>query len=171
MAPEFVALLESVPAGQRRGFVFDPQPRRVHGFRLTTHRVGELLSEIGKAARIVVRTDANGQAKYATAHDLRRSFGEKWANRLMPQQLMELMRHESIETTLRYYVGRNAKRTAAVLWQAHDTASNNTFTTRGPIESHSQDVPADATPITNVLSDSSGAGTRTPDTRIMIPLL
>ncbi len=31
----------------------------------------------------------------------------------MPQDLMELMRHESITTTMRYYVGQNAQRTAA----------------------------------------------------------
>ena len=36
----------------------------------------------------------------------------------MPAQLMELMRHESIETTLTYYVGRNAERTAAALWES-----------------------------------------------------
>ena len=36
----------------------------------------------------------------------------------MPQTLMELMRHESIETTLKYYVGRNAATTAAVLYAA-----------------------------------------------------
>ena len=37
--------------------------------------------------------------KTASAHDLRRAFGERWAARLMPAQLMELMRHETIETT------------------------------------------------------------------------
>jgi hypothetical protein len=30
---------------------------------------------------------------------------------------MELMRHESIDTTMKYYVGRNAERTAAILWE------------------------------------------------------
>jgi hypothetical protein len=35
----------------------------------------------------------------------------------MPAQLMELMRHESIDTTPSYYVGRNAERTAAMLWE------------------------------------------------------
>jgi hypothetical protein len=40
----------------------------------------------------------------------------------MPQVLMELMRHESIDTTLRYYVGRNAQQTASVLWGAHKQA-------------------------------------------------
>jgi hypothetical protein len=41
----------------------------------------------------------------------------------MPQVLQELMRHESIETTLRYYVGRDADRTADVLWDAHARAA------------------------------------------------
>ena len=36
----------------------------------------------------------------------------------MPAQLRELMRHESIETTLRYYVGTNAERTADACWDA-----------------------------------------------------
>ena len=38
----------------------------------------------------------------------------------MPQVLMELMRHESIDTTMRYYVGRNAQTTADVLWDVHE---------------------------------------------------
>lgn len=60
----------------------------------------------------------------ASARDLRRSFGLRWASRVMPQVLMELMRHESIDTTMRYYVGRNAQSTAAVLWEAHRQASD-----------------------------------------------
>jgi len=31
---------------------------------------------------------------------------------------MELMRHESINTTMDFYVGRNAQSTAAILWAA-----------------------------------------------------
>jgi hypothetical protein len=44
-------------------------------------------------------------------------------------KLMELMRHSSIETTRRYYVGRDAQNTAAGLWAARDrvTAERNTF--------------------------------------------
>jgi hypothetical protein len=38
----------------------------------------------------------------------------------MPQTLMELMRHESIETTLKYYVGRNAQRTARIVREAYN---------------------------------------------------
>ncbi len=61
--------------------------------------------------------------KPATAHDLRRSFGQRWAALVMPQVLMELMRHESIDTTLKYYVGRNAQRTAKVLREAYEQAN------------------------------------------------
>ena len=38
----------------------------------------------------------------------------------MPVQLMELMRHKNIETTLRYYVGANAQRTAQSIWAAFE---------------------------------------------------
>jgi len=54
--------------------------------------------------------------KFASRHDLRRSFGERWAERVLPKVLMELMRHASIDTTMRYYVGQNAQRTADVAW-------------------------------------------------------
>ena len=40
----------------------------------------------------------------------------------MPPQLMELMRHESIGTTLRFYVGRNAEKTADAAWAAYEAA-------------------------------------------------
>ncbi len=75
-----------------------------------------------------VNTDPKtGRVKYASAHDLRRSFGQRWAARVMPTVLMELMRHESIETTLKYYVEQNAQETAKTLWEAHKkvTRGNN----------------------------------------------
>jgi len=37
-----------------------------------------------------LRRDTN---KYASAHDLRRSFGTRWAKRVMPVVLQKLMRH------------------------------------------------------------------------------
>jgi integrase len=87
--------------------------------RLVTERVGKIISNIGEAANVKVHTDPKtGKVKFASAHDLRRSFGERWAPRVMPQVLMELMRHETIETTLKYYVGRNAQNTAEVLYAA-----------------------------------------------------
>ena len=41
----------------------------------------------------------------------------------MPAQLKELMRHESVDTTMKFYVGQNAESTAATLW---DAVSGNT---------------------------------------------
>ena len=53
---------------------------------------------------------------YASAHHLRQSFGERWAMRDPPPVRHELMRHERIQTTLRYYVGQNAARKAEAAW-------------------------------------------------------
>ena len=64
-------------------------------------------------------------AKYATAHDLRRAFGERWASKVMPFDLQALMRHENIETTQKYYVGQNSLRTADAIWKAHDAGDQN----------------------------------------------
>jgi integrase len=118
MAPEFVRLLETVPKAHRTGPVFkleriDGQPGRP-----AVDRVSKIVGRIGAKAN--VRVDVK---KTASAHDLRRAFGERWAARLMPAQLMELMRHESIDTTLSYYVGRNAERTAAILWDEDHKAA------------------------------------------------
>ncbi len=68
-------------------------------------------------AKVLVNNSKN---KFASAHDLRRSYGERWATRVMPQVLMELMRHESIETTLKFYVGRDAQRTARLVREAYN---------------------------------------------------
>lgn len=81
-----------------------------------------MVCKIGEAAGVKVNTKSKGGkeiVKYASAHDRRRSFGERWASRVMPQVLMRLMPHESIETTMKFYVGRNADTTAAVLGAAH----------------------------------------------------
>jgi len=116
----------------RTGYVFSPQPRREDCTRLLSHRVGEVAAAIGEAAGVKVYVDPiSGKVKYASAHDLRRSFGERWAARIMPTDLMVLMRHESIETMMRYYVGRNAKNMAKKLWEAHKKAdSGNTLGNR-----------------------------------------
>jgi hypothetical protein len=60
-----------------------------------------------------------GKIKYASAHDFRRAFGDRWALRVMPPVLMQLMRHESIDTTMRFYVGRSVEATTEDLWAAY----------------------------------------------------
>ena len=92
-----------------------------------------ILTAIGKAAGVKVRTKVKSKVdpatgerrpvevvKFASAHDLRRSFGERWSERVLPKVLMELMRHESIATTMRFYVGQNAQRTADAAWAAYE---------------------------------------------------
>ncbi len=119
MAPEFAELLLATPKAERSGPVFCLRSRD-GGQPLNAHRVCEIVCAIGRAAGVKVNTDAKtGKVKYASAHDLRRSFGERWAAKVMPQVLMELMRHESIETTMKFYVGRNAEKTADILWEAY----------------------------------------------------
>lgn len=122
MAPEFAKFLEQKPKGERTGKIFEPAGISIERQRTHFSKRGSL---IGKAAGVVVETDPqSGKERFAGLHDLRRSFGERWAQRILPQQLMELMRHESIETTLKYYVGANARRTAETLWRA---ARDNTL--------------------------------------------
>ena len=130
IAPEFAEFLQAKPEHERTGRVFEPKPVRPwQSKRLGAARVGRIISDIGDAAKVKVHTDPKtGKVKFASAHDFRRSFGERWAPRVMPQVLMELMRHESIETTLKYYVGRNAQNTAEALYATLGNTSGNTST-------------------------------------------
>lgn len=102
MAPEFQDMLLIAPEQYRVGKVFHPPFHSLES-------VSQFISELGKKAGVVV-DQSRGQIKYASAHDFRRSFGNRWAMnpRITPQILMRLMRHERIETTMRYYVGKNA---------------------------------------------------------------
>ena len=85
------------------------------GRPITAKRVSRIVSEIGGKAGAVVNTEG----KSANAHDFRRSSGTRWAKRVMPAVLQQLMRHGSIETTLRYYVDLDADELAEELWNAH----------------------------------------------------
>jgi integrase len=134
IAPEFALFLAETPEPERAGPVFKlTGRRRGRPERPHPHRVSEIVSEIGAKAGVRVYVDPKDpeKVKYASAHDLRRAFGERWAARLMPAQLMELMRHESIETTLRFYVGTDAQRTADAAWAAFDRAGG-AFETPAP---------------------------------------
>jgi integrase len=99
-------------------------------------RVSDSPRWFGKTAKIEVhRYAASGKVKYASLHDFRRSFGERWSDRVMPVVLKELMRHSQIETTLRYYVGQDATRTADILWKAHENARQTANDATEPKES------------------------------------
>jgi integrase len=112
ITPDFAAFLAETPEKQRRGRVFG-------GVTASRTDASRIIAAIGEAALVKIR-EGSGETQFATAHDLRRSFGERWAARGMPHVLKELMRHETIDTTMKFYVGRNAERTADAVWAAHE---------------------------------------------------
>ena len=103
MTPQCEAFFLETPAEDRSGYVFDLSSKATAlGKNLSVKRAIRTISEIGEVAGIV--TDPrDGQT--ATAHDLRRSYGQRLAKAgVTPYQLQQLMRHSSISTTMSYYV-------------------------------------------------------------------
>lgn len=112
LTPDFVAFLHETPAKRRTGPVFEPMG--LESVVRSPDFVGRQISAAGKLAKIVVARDGESP-RYATAHDLRRSFAARWAKRVLPATLMEIMRHEDISTTMQFYVVQSAEQTAEVL--------------------------------------------------------
>ena len=82
----------------------------------TEEWVSNTVTKIGRTAGIVVATHPIRKTKkYASLHDLRRTFATWWARRMPATILRELMRQESVQTTEDYYVGINAQAMAIVL--------------------------------------------------------
>jgi integrase len=109
LAGDFCELLLSVPIADRRGFLFNLVPQRGedHGDRMLLHHVSKMISRFGKAAGVMV-----GPEKFASAHDLRRSFGQRWARKVSVNELRHLMRHRDIKTTATFYLALDAEATA-----------------------------------------------------------
>ena len=129
LAPEFAQFLLATPEDQRTGRVFKLVGVRGKTGEMGLEYVSATLAKVGLAAGVKVNTKTKidrktGKkwqvVKFASAHDLRRSFGDRWSRRIMPPDLMALMRHNDIQTTMRYYVGRNAQATADALWAAYE---------------------------------------------------
>lgn len=136
VAPEFEMMLPETPPAS--GLVFRP---RFLGMKVIPPRldsISKVIRSIGKKAGIVtdVKTVLDKKRRpvekkiYATAHDLRRAFGTRWAPRVNSRLLMEMMRHASIQTTEKYYLVGNARETCATLWDvignAHTEPGNKT---------------------------------------------
>jgi hypothetical protein len=68
--------------------------------------------------------------KFASAHDFRRAFGTRWARKLKPATLQLLMRHATIQTTMKYYVEIDADDVAAELWEVWKTVPPGCAPTR-----------------------------------------
>lgn len=114
--PDFYAWLQKTPAGRRTGLVAP-----VDG---TLSMVSTRLSGIGEAAGVIVsdvaRRGRKSPVKYASAHDLRRAFGTRWALKVRPLTLKAMMRHETLETTMRFYIGLTGADAGAELWSGED---------------------------------------------------
>lgn len=110
ITPEFAALMKTVPKGRRTGLVFK---LTLEKHRLAFDTRSKTISDIGAAAGIVTGKDG----KHASAHDLRRSFGSRWATRVAPVILKTMMRHRDVATTLAYYVEIEAGDVGAIIWQ------------------------------------------------------
>ena len=70
---------------------------------------------------IAISQSRQGQQTEDSGHALRRSFGTRWSQRVIPIVLRKLMRHSSIETTLRHYVDQDADELAEGLWKEYDS--------------------------------------------------
>ena len=135
MAPEFADMLKAVPEDQREGYVFNPVGSRKFPGQLFLNTACRIISTLGKEAGVVTGESASGKRKYASAHDLRRSFGFRWSRRIMPTELKELMRHRNISTTMEFYVGQEAKQTAKRLREVLANTLANSETKKANAES------------------------------------
>lgn len=120
MTPDFAEYLLQTPHADRTGHVFKLIGRHT-ARQMTSARAGRVISDIGEWAEVVVNST---EGKHASAHDLRRSFGTRWAPRVKPATLQLLMRHRSIETTMKYYVDQDADDVADELWATHAPAQS-----------------------------------------------
>jgi integrase len=122
VSPEFEEFLLAIPEAERQGPVFPLTYRRKgRGDAMGSQWVSAVISSIGKRAGVVVNPKTG---KTASAHDLRRSFGQRWALRVSTAVLQQLMRHADIATTLKYYVDLDAEAMGDVLWAAVNKSVN-----------------------------------------------
>jgi integrase len=111
--------------------------------------IGKVVSRIGEAAGVRVaegKWKGKPHTKYASCHDLRRSFATRWVPKVMPATLQKLMRHKSINTTLDYYaevqseaVGDELRRLDVTPMPLRDTLRDKGhFEAEGPEEKNRQ---------------------------------
>jgi integrase len=104
--PDLAAWLSQTPPEARTGLVAPTSGTKV----------GRVISALGEAAGAFV----NDKDKPASAHDFRRAFGTRWAMKVRPLTLKKMMRHESLETTMRFYIGLTGADAGAELWGRKD---------------------------------------------------
>ena len=102
--PGFAELLELHPT--QKGWVFDLPRERGRSQRISVTQAERVVSKIGGKAGVTV----NASDKSASAHDLRRSLGQRLANSgVSPRDLQKMMRHSSLSTTEKHYLRDDAR--------------------------------------------------------------
>ena len=85
---------------------------------MTRERVSRVIAQIGEEAKVIVRQpskESGRRIKYASAHDLRRSFAERLINAgVSAETLMVIMRHKDFATTRKFYGAKRAAQSAAI---------------------------------------------------------
>lgn len=119
--PEFAELLEATPEAERVGPVFRLRFGKAFP-TMAQDRVMRLITTIAKQAKVIVDEKTR---KPATAHDYRRAFGTRWAKRVMPATLKRLMRHQDINTTMKFYVQTEVDQIADEMWAAMPKPEGN----------------------------------------------
>lgn len=125
LLPGFEAVLLETPTEKRTGWIFEPMSLQLRVGRKIRHRrpdsewVGKVIGKIGKTAGVLVSQadERTGHpAKYASAHDLRRSCGDRLRNAGVPPLVIcRVMRHSSWETTRKHYAPGSVQQEAEVL--------------------------------------------------------
>lgn len=115
ITPDFGRWILKTPAERRTGPVFPLVKARYKDVMNSDH-ASKVITKIGRASG--VKVSASG--KFASAHDLRRTFGLRWSQKRYPAELQQMMRHENIQTTMAYYAVSSATDLAARLWASED---------------------------------------------------
>ncbi len=106
--PGCVELLRKTPKSDRVGFVFNPI-----GLKGTVTRSPKLcvryISKFGKRSGVVVKIKHNGEKKYASAHDLKRSFATEHSNGMSIEQLMWATRNSTEAVLRKFYLRSDAQ--------------------------------------------------------------
>lgn len=121
LVPDLYAWLAKVPQKERRGLVCPLTGEcksRMDQPYTEANGVGKVISRIGRETGIVTGRSHTGLTIFASAHDLRRTFGTYWAARVKPLTLQRLMRHADFSTTLAYYVDLSLEDIAKDCWSA-----------------------------------------------------
>lgn len=148
LLPWFEQLLLETPESERTEWIFKPMSLQLKRGREPSEErpeaewVGKIISRIGEKAKVVVRPEdpkAKRLAKHASAHDLRRSCGERLLDAGVPPTIIcRVLRHASWETTRRHYapgdIQKEAEALQALLGPSTQRQRSTTSSSKDPEE-------------------------------------